>query len=141
MHKALELARQAHTCDEVPVGAIIVKDGAVISSGHNLCITSHDPTAHAEIVAIRNACTALKSEFLSGCSLYVTLEPCPMCASAIANARIETVYFGAYDPKSGGVDHGARVFEHTHFKPKAVGGICEEEAKVLMQTFFKEKRT
>lgn len=143
MHIALEQARLAAERGEVPVGAVIVSpEGRVIAEDRNRTRISNDPTAHAEINAIRAACAALGQERLPGHDLYVTLEPCAMCAAAISNARIRRVYYGASDPKSGGVECGARVFEHpqTHHKPELYSGIDAEAAEALLTEFFKEKR-
>lgn len=143
MHLALEQAKIAAERGEVPVGAVIVSpEGRVISEDRNRTRIGNDPTAHAEINAIRAACAALGQERLSGFDLYVTLEPCAMCAAAIANARIRRVYYGASDPKSGGVECGARVFEHpqTHHKPEVYAGIDAEAAEALLTEFFREKR-
>ena len=143
MEAALGEARAAAARGEVPVGAVIVKDGAVIAAAGNRTKSDADPTAHAEMLAIRAASAALGSERLTGCDLYVTLEPCAMCAGAIAAARVGRVYYGAADPKSGGVAHGARVFEHpqAHHVPEVYGGIGEDEAAALLRAFFADRRT
>ena len=127
---------------EVPVGAVVVKDGKIIASAYNLVETNRDPTAHAEILAIRSACEIINSPRLIGCDLYVTLEPCAMCAQAISLARIRRLYFGAYDEKGGGVEHGARIFSHStcNHKPEIYGGINESECGELLKEFFREKR-
>ena len=143
MAMALDQARAAATRGEVPVGAVIVDAaGVVLASAGNETRATHDPSAHAEIVAIRRACAALKSDRLIDCDLYVTLEPCPMCATAIAFARMRRVYFGAYDPKGGGVEHGARIFNQPtcHHAPEVYGGLSETEAQALLRTFFAERR-
>ncbi len=142
MKKALQQAQNAADAGEVPVGAVVVKDGVVIGAGGNLTRTDGDPTAHAEIVAIRAAAAALGSERLTGCDLYVTLEPCPMCAGAISHARIARLYYGASDPKGGAVDHGARVFEQEQclHAPEVYSGMGEGEAAELLKGFFKERR-
>jgi tRNA(adenine34) deaminase len=143
MHLALDQARLAAERGEVPVGAVIVSpEGRVIAEDRNRTRIGNDPTAHAEINAIRAACAALGQERLAGYDLYVTLEPCAMCAAAIANARIRRVYYGASDPKSGGVECGARVFEHpqTHHKPEVYAGIDDEAAQEILVRFFEEKR-
>lgn len=142
MPHALTLARQAAQAGEVPVGAVIVKDGAVIASAANAMRAQNDPTAHAEVLAIRHACRKLSSERLLGCDLYVTLEPCAMCAGAIANARIARVYYGASDPKSGGVAHGAQVFAHPqcHHVPEIYDGIDENNCAALLHRFFESRR-
>lgn len=143
MDVALAEGRAAAARGEVPVGAVIVgPSGAVLAVGANRTRAQHDPTAHAEIVAIRAACAALGSERLVGCDLYVTLEPCPMCAAAISMARIRRLYYGASDPKGGGVEHGPRVFNQPtcHHAPDVYSGIGEAEAAVLLRTFFAERR-
>ena len=142
MDTALGEARKARDAGEVPVGAVIVRDGAVIAAAHNRTLTDRDPTAHAEILAIRAAARTLGSERLVGCDLYVTLEPCPMCAAAISFARLRRLYFAAYDPKSGGVEQGARIFDQPtcHHRPELYGGIGEEEASRLLTEFFAERR-
>jgi tRNA(adenine34) deaminase len=137
MTQALTLAREAFRAGEIPVGALVVLDGQVIASASN---KSHDPTAHAEMLAIQAACKALGVPRLPECDLYVTLEPCPMCAAAIAFARLRRVYFGAYDPKGGGVEHGAKVLSHTHHKPEVYGGIDEEACGAILKEFFRERR-
>ena len=127
---------------EVPVGAVVVKDGAIIGEGRNAPRGDHDPTAHAEIAAIRAAAAALGNERLTGCELYVTLEPCAMCAGAIAHARIARLHYGAPDPKGGAVEHGARVFDHpqTLHRPEVVAGIGERAAAELLRDFFRARR-
>lgn len=143
-NRAIELARIASESDEVPVGAVVMEraTGRVIAEAHNEVEQLRDSTAHAELLALRRAAATLKSPKLDGCDLIVTLEPCAMCASAIAQARIHTLIYGAYDPKSGGVEHGARVFSHTtcHHKPEIVGGVREAECAALMRNFFEGKR-
>ncbi|MDA1089432.1 MAG: nucleoside deaminase [Proteobacteria bacterium] len=143
MQLALDQARDAAGRGEVPVGAVIVDvDGKVIARAGNRTEADADPTAHAEMLAIRAAAAALGSPRLTNCDLYVTLEPCAMCAAAIAHARLRRLYFGAYDPKSGGVEHGAKVFEHatSHHKPEVIGGVQETDAATLLQDFFKDRR-
>lgn len=142
MPLALKYASEAASMDEVPVGAIIVKNNHIIAANHNRVISWHDPSAHAEILAIRDAAKHLSSEFLIDCDLYVTLEPCPMCAFAISLARIRRVYFGAYDAKMGGVEHGARIFQSSscHHKPQVYGGIMEAECSHILKQFFMQKR-
>jgi len=142
MVRALELARQAAHAGEVPVGAVVVKGGEVIAEAHNAPRALKDPTAHAELLAIRRASEALGAERLEGCDLYVTLEPCAMCAGAIAHARIARLYYAAPDPKGGAVEHGARVFEQKQclHKPETYSGIGEAEAAELLRDFFREKR-
>jgi len=139
MDRALELARQAADRGEVPVGALIIgPDGRVIAEAHNLTRARADPTAHAEMLAIQQAARVLQSERLIGCDLYVTLEPCPMCAAAISFARLRRLYFGASDPKSGGVEHGARIFSHAtcHHVPEIYPGLGEGESRALLERFF-----
>lgn len=142
MRRALDLARIAAEWGEVPVGAVIVKEGAIIGEGHNRPRESHDPTAHAEIVAIRAAAAKLGNERLDGCDLYVTLEPCAMCAGAIAHARIARLYYGAEDPKGGAVVHGPRTFAQPtiHHRPEIYDGIGEGEAAALLRDFFAARR-
>jgi len=142
MKQALDQAVAAAARGEVPVGAVLVHDGRVIAADGNRVEQLSDPTAHAEIQVIRAASAVLKSPRLEGCDLYVTLEPCPMCAAAIAHARLRRLYFGAYDPKGGGVEHGARVFERStcHHHPEVVGGLREAEAAVLLRDFFRQRR-
>ena len=139
MNLALDQARLAAAADEVPVGAVIVSaDGEVLAVAGNRTRRDHDPTAHAEILAIRQAALALGQERLEGCSLYVTLEPCAMCAGALVHARLARVIYGASDPKSGGTAHGARVFSHSqaHHVPEVISGICEEDCVELLKVFF-----
>lgn len=143
MDLALAEARAAAARDEVPVGAVLVgPDGAVLAQAGNRTRELNDPSAHAEMLAIRAACRALGRERLEGCDLYVTLEPCAMCAGVIAAARVARVYFGASDPKSGGTLHGAKVFEHrqSHHRPEIYDGIATEEAETLLRDFFARKR-
>lgn len=125
----------------MPVGAVITAaDGRVLAAAHNLTRQNHDPTAHAEILAIRAAAGQLGSERLGGCTLTVTLEPCAMCAAAISEARIARLVYGAADPKGGGVEHGARVFRHSHHVPEVISGIGETESAALLQEFFRARR-
>ncbi len=142
MTEALEQARLAASLGEVPVGAVVVKDGAVIGRGHNRTRIDSDPTAHAELVALRDAARTLGSERLVACDLYVTLEPCPMCAGAISHARIARLFYGASDPKGGAVEQGARVFDQPQclHRPEVVSGLGEGEAAELLRGFFKDKR-
>ena len=142
MDAALDEARAAADRREVPVGAVIVRDGAIVARAGNRTRELDDPTAHAEILAIREACRVLRSERLTGHDLYVTLEPCPMCAAAISAARIGRLYYGAADPKSGGVAVGARVFSHPqcHHVPEVYDGIGGEEAEALLKGFFQGRR-
>ena len=144
METALAEARAAAARGEVPVGAVLVgPDGAVVAAAGNRTRELNDPTAHAEMLAIRAACAALGSERLPGHVLYVTLEPCPMCAAAIGFARISRLVYGAEDPKSGGVAHGARVFAHPqcHHAPEVVAGVGEREAEGLLRGFFAQRRS
>jgi tRNA(adenine34) deaminase len=128
---------------EVPVGAVLVgDDGAVIAASGNRVEEQRDPTAHAEMLVLREAAAALDAKQLDGCDLYVTLEPCPMCAAAISLARVRRLYFGAYDPKAGGVEHGARIFDQPtcHHRPEVYGGIDERRAAALLRAFFQARR-
>ena len=143
MDLALEQARAAGARGEVPVGAVVVSPaGEVVAAAGNETRARQDPTAHAEVLAIRAACGAVGSERLGGHALYVTLEPCAMCAGAIAAARIARLYYGASDPKSGGVAQGARVFSHAqcHHVPEVFDGIAGQEAEALLKAFFASKR-
>lgn len=139
---AFDAARRAAREGEVPVGAVVVRDGAILGVGRNRPRALRDPTAHAEILAIREACARIGDERLIGCDLYVTLEPCPMCAGAISFARIRRLYFAAPDPKGGGVEHGPRVFNQPtcHHAPEVYGGFREAEAAALLRDFFRERR-
>jgi tRNA(adenine34) deaminase len=142
MDEALAEARAAAQEGEVPVGCVVVRDGAVIARARNRTVTDHDPTAHAEMLAIRAAAAALGTERLTGCDLYVTLEPCAMCAGAVSFARIRRLYYGAADPKGGAVDNGVRFFASPtcHHRPEVYGGIAEHEAAALLRGFFAERR-
>lgn len=142
MEEAIELAKEAARQGEVPVGAVVVLEGEIISRAHNLVETLRDPTAHAEILALRQAAQILQATRLGDCDLYVTLEPCTMCASAIAHSRVKRLYYGAYDPKGGAVDHGVRFFSQpTCFhRPEVFGGIDEKECSSLLLNFFGDKR-
>ena len=142
MEQALEEAKAAALRGEVPVGAVVVHAGAVVARAGNRTRELADPTAHAEVLAIRAACAALGSERLTGHDLYVTLEPCPMCAAAVSAARIGRLYYGASDPKSGGVAFGARVFSHDqcHHVPEVYDGIAADDAERLMKDFFAARR-
>ncbi len=142
MKLALEQAQAAESAGEVPIGAVVVKEGAVIAAAHNTPRTSHDPTAHAEVLAIRAAAQALGDDRLDGCDLWVTLEPCAMCAGAIAHARIARLYYGAADPKGGAVEHGPRFFAQPtcHHRPEVYAGIGESEAAALLRGFFADRR-
>jgi tRNA(adenine34) deaminase len=144
MTLALAEAAAAGARGEVPVGAVVIEaaTGRVLAKAGNAVETEADPTAHAELVALRAAAKALGVPRLEGCDLYVTLEPCAMCAQAMAFARIRRLYFGAYDPKGGGVEHGARVFAQPtcHHRPEVYGGIGEREAGQLLKRFFQARR-
>jgi tRNA(adenine34) deaminase len=142
MQTALEEARAAGSRGEVPVGCVIVRGGEVVARAGNRTIVDKDPTAHAELLAIRAAAAALRSERLADCDLYVTLEPCAMCAAAISFARIRRLYFGAADPKGGAVEHGVRFFASPtcHHRPEVYGGISESESAALLQEFFQARR-
>lgn len=143
MRRALELARQAADDGEVPVGAVVTRAGETLAEAANAMRSSLDPTAHAEMVAIRRAAEAVGSSRLDGCTLWVTLEPCAMCAAAIALARLEALRFAAEDPKGGAVVHGARFFNQPtcHHRPDVLGGIGEEQAAAQLRHFFRERRT
>ncbi|MGK2741340.1 nucleoside deaminase [Tepidicaulis sp. LMO-SS28] len=143
MDLALEEARAAAARGEVPVGAVLLgPDGKVLAGAGNRTLELRDPTAHAEVLAIRQAAAALGSERLTGCDLYVTLEPCAMCAGAISFARLRRLYYGAEDVKGGAVDHGPRFFTQAtcHHRPEVYGGIGEREAAALLKEFFADKR-
>jgi tRNA(Arg) A34 adenosine deaminase TadA len=142
MRRALELAKQAAAAGEVPVGAVVTCGGEVVAEAANAMRGSSDPTAHAEMVAIRAAAARLGTSRLDDCTLWVTLEPCAMCAAAIGLARMKAVRFAAEDPKGGGVIHGARIFNQPtcHHRPDVLGGIGEEEAAALLRGFFSGKR-
>ena len=142
MDLALTEARAAGERGEVPIGCVVVHGSAVIARAGNRTLTDRDPTAHAEIVAIRAAAAALGSERLADCDLYVTLEPCAMCAGAIAFARLRRLYYGAADPKGGAVDNGVKFFASPacHHRPEVYGGMAEAEASTLLKSFFRERR-
>ncbi len=144
MQEALHEARAAADRDETPVGAVIVdpERGEIIAAAGNRTRELRDPTAHAEVLAIRQACAKRGAERLPGLDLYVTLEPCPMCATAISFARIRRLYFGAYDPKGGGVDHAPTIFNQLtcHHAPETIGGVREADAAALLQDFFGKRR-
>ena len=142
MRAALDAAAAAASLGEVPVGAVVVLDGRVIATAANAPRTRHDPTAHAEMLAIRAAAEAIGDNRLSDCDLWVTLEPCAMCAGAIAHARIARLYYGAPDPKGGAVEHGPRLFAQAtvHHRPEIYPGIGEEEAARLLRDFFAIRR-
>jgi tRNA(adenine34) deaminase len=142
MQLALEEARAAGARGEVPVGCVIVRDGAVLARAGNRTLDDKDPTAHAELLAIRQASAMLGTERLTDCDLYVTLEPCTMCAAAMSFARIRRLYFGAADPKGGAVEHGVRFFAAPtcHHRPEVYGGIGESESAALLREFFQARR-
>ncbi len=142
MQLALKEAQAGESAGEVPIGAVIVKDGKVIAAAHNQPRGLSDPTAHAEMLAIRAAAQVLGNERLDGCELWVTLEPCPMCAGAISHARIGKLYYAASDPKGGAVEHGARVFEQAQclHRPEVYTGMGEAEAAGLLRQFFLSRR-
>jgi tRNA(adenine34) deaminase len=142
MDHALAEAREAGAAGEVPVGCVIVREGKVIARAGNRTLTDRDPTAHAELLAIRQAAAAFGSERLLDCDLYVSLEPCAMCAAAISFARIRRLYYGAADPKGGAVENGVRYFSNAtcHHRPDVYGGIGEAEAGALLKEFFRARR-
>jgi tRNA(adenine34) deaminase len=142
MDLALKQAEKAESSGEVPIGCVIVREGAVIAKAGNRTLTDRDPTAHAEILAIREAARILGSERLTGCDLYVTLEPCTMCAAAISFARIRRLYYGAADPKGGAVDSGVRFFASPtcHHVPEIYPAVGETESATLLRDFFKARR-
>ena len=142
MRQALAEARAAAEAGEVPVGAVLVHGGEIVARAGNAPRRLSDPTAHAEMLVIREAAVTLGRERLEGCDLWVTLEPCAMCAGAIAHARIGRLYYGAGDPKGGGVEHGARVFARStcHHRPEIYAGLGEREASEMLRTFFAERR-
>ena len=142
MRRALDLAAEAAAAGEVPVGAVIVRDGAIIATSANMMRSGNDPTAHAEIVAIRHAAEVLGASRLDGCDLWVTLEPCAMCAGAIAHAKIARLYYAADDPKGGAIAHGPRFFAQPtcHHRPEVYAGIGADEAAGQLRGFFAERR-
>jgi tRNA(adenine34) deaminase len=142
MEIALEEARTAAAAGEVPVGCVVVRDGAVVARTHNRTLADRDPTAHCEMLALRLAARSLGSERLTGCDLYVTLEPCTMCAAAISFARIRRLYYGAADPKGGAVESGVRFFSSPacHHRPDVYSGLAEADAAALLTAFFKARR-
>ena len=142
MRRALDLAAEAAAAGEVPVGAVITVDERIVAEARNAMRGSHDPTAHAEMDAIRSAAEQLGTSRLDDCTLWVTLEPCAMCAAALSIARIKALRFGAEDPKGGGVVHGPRIFAQPtcHHRPEVLGGIGESEAAALLKSFFAERR-
>lgn len=144
MHCALNQAKEAFLQEEVPIGAVIVDSttGEIIAEAHNEMEKQKDPTAHAELLAIRKACQEKGEGRLQNCDIYVTLEPCPMCAQAISFSRFRRLYFGAYDPKGGGVDHGPQIFNSPscHHVPEVIGGVEETKCAQLLLNFFEKKR-
>lgn len=141
MQKAIELAKCAAALGEVPVGALVVKDGEIVASAHNEREVLPDATAHAEVLAIRRACAALGTNRLSDCTLYVTLEPCPMCAGALVNARVDRVVFGAYDARGGACGSLMRIQQYPlYHMPEFEGGVSEVECSRVLTEFFKQKR-
>ena len=142
MDKALEEARAAQAAGELPVGCVVVRGGTVIASAGNRTIADRDPTAHAEMLAIRDAARALGSERLADCDLYVTLEPCAMCATAMSFARIRRLYYAAADPKGGAIDNGVRFFAAPtcHHRPEVYSALGEEQASALLKDFFRARR-
>lgn len=142
MKQALAVARAAADAGEVPIGAVLMRDGKVVAAAANETRTGRDPTAHAEMLVIRRAAETLGQERLEGCDLWVTLEPCAMCAGAIAHARIARLYYAAPDPKGGGVEHGARVFDQPtcHHRPEIYSGLGEAEAAAMLRGFFVARR-
>jgi tRNA(adenine34) deaminase len=142
MSIAIEEARAAGARGEVPVGCVVVRDGTIVARAGNRTIADHDPTAHAELIAIRAAASTLGSERLTDCDLYVTLEPCAMCAAAMSFARIRRLYFGAADAKGGAVEHGVCFFAAPtcHHRPEVYGGINESECGELLKSFFQARR-
>jgi tRNA(adenine34) deaminase len=142
MRRALALAQEAGAAGEVPVGAVVVLDGRIVGEGFNQPISGHDPTAHAEIVALRAAAAALQNYRLTGAILYVTIEPCLMCVGAMVHARIDTVVYGAPEPKAGAIASmtAAHELERLNHRVQAVGGVLEDEARALLQAFFKGRR-
>ena len=142
MALAFDEAKAAALRGEVPVGAVVVREGTILASAGNRTLELKDPTAHAEVLALRLACEAVGSERLIGCDLYVTLEPCPMCAAAISFSRIRRLYFAASDPKGGAVENGVRLYDSPtcHHAPEVYGGLRETEAAALLRDFFRERR-
>lgn len=143
MDQALKLANKAFDKGEVPVGALVLSsDRHIISQAFNQVEQLQDPTAHAEMLVLKDACTILNRKRLVGCTLVVTLEPCPMCAAAAMHCRVERIVFGAYDPKGGGIDHGACMFSHRQalHHPEIIGGVREQESQKLLKVFFRSLR-
>ena len=142
MRRALELARAAEAAGEVPIGAVVTLDGRIIGEGENRNRRDRDPTAHAEIVALRDAAVRIGDFRLTGCDIWVTLEPCPMCAGAISHARIARLYYGAPDPKGGAIEQGPRLYNQPQclHRPEVYGGIGEVETSALLRDFFRARR-
>ncbi len=142
MKKALSMAKNGALIGEVPVGAVLVRGEKIIAAFHNLVESAPDPTAHAEILCLREGAGKLGTPRLVDCTLYVTLEPCAMCAQAISFARLKNLIFGAYDPKGGGVEHGAKVFSQKtcHHRPEVIGGMLEQACGALLKDFFRQQR-
>jgi tRNA(Arg) A34 adenosine deaminase TadA len=142
MRRALDIARMAQAAGEVPIGAVVTKDGVIIGEGENRNRRDNDPTAHAEIVAMRAAATRLNDFRLTGCDLWVTLEPCPMCAGAISHARIARLYYAVGDAKGGAIEQGPRLFAQPQclHRPEVYGGLAEAEASMLLREFFAARR-
>ena len=142
MREALELADAAGRAGEVPVGAVVVRDGEIVGRGSNQCVAKHDPSAHAELVAIRDACASVGNYRIPGATLYVTIEPCTMCAGALVHARVEHLVFGATEPRGGAVESTARVLANPHLnhRVEVTAGILADEAEALMQEFFSARR-
>lgn len=144
MDIAFHEASLAFAAGEVPVGAVVVEgaSGMIVARAHNRMRRDHDPTAHAEMLAIRAAVRHVGRDRLGGCDLYVTLEPCAMCAAALSHARLRRLYYGAYDPKGGGVDHGPRLYDHSscHHRPEVYGGLQETRCAQLLKDFFRARR-
>ncbi|MDR0662073.1 MAG: nucleoside deaminase [Holosporales bacterium] len=143
MQRAIQIAKKAFSCQEVPVGAILLHRGNFLAEAHNAVINTPDPTGHAEILVMREGARLLGTPFLTECTLYVTLEPCPMCAQAMAWARLQRLCFGAYDQKRGGVEHGPRIFAQSScpHRPEICGGIEEAACGALLTRFFVAKRS
>ena len=142
MRAAFEEALVSQAAGEVPVGAVVVLNGEIIGRGHNRVVSDHDPSAHAEIIALRQAGRTLQNYRMPSASLYVTIEPCSMCASAISFARIKTVYFGAFDPKGGAIENGIKLYhsKSCNYKPDFYGGFKEKESSEILKSYFKTKR-
>jgi tRNA(adenine34) deaminase len=141
MDWAYQEAVAAFKAEEVPVGAVILYKGQLLTRSHNAMRQLKDATAHAELLSIRQACALLDSFYLEHCVLYVTLEPCAFCAAAIALVRIPLVYFGSYDPKGGGVEHNARIFDYSLYRPQVYGGFQEQKCSTLLRQFFSQRRS